>query len=92
MEISKSKAALIIVDMQEDFCQPNGSLALAGGREIASVINTLLDFPGFAVKLAARDFHPPDHVSFASQHEDASPFKSKTTIESPENKLETQTT
>ena len=34
--------ALIVVDMQEDFCEPHGSLAVRGGREIAPKINVNL--------------------------------------------------
>ena len=91
MATTSSKAALIVVDMQEDFCKPNGSLGLEGGREIATKINELLDLPGFTLRLAVRDFHPRDHVSFASSHEGASPFTSQTTIYNPENRSETQT-
>lgn len=45
----------------------DGALAVAGGREIAPVINDLLSLP-FALKIATKDFHPPDHISFASSH------------------------
>ncbi|RMZ76226.1 hypothetical protein DV738_g5055, partial [Chaetothyriales sp. CBS 135597] len=63
-----SAAALIVVDMQKDFCPPDGSLAVAGGRETIPLINSLLASPGFVVKVATQDFHPKDHVSFASNH------------------------
>ncbi|RMD42223.1 hypothetical protein DV735_g2862, partial [Chaetothyriales sp. CBS 134920] len=62
------RAALIVVDMQKDFCPPDGSLAVAGARETIPLINSLLASPDFAVKVATQDFHPPDHVSFASNH------------------------
>lgn len=90
MAMSLSKAALIVVDMQEDFCEPNGSLALPGGRELAPVINQLLVLPGFVLKLAARDYHPSTHISFASVSQ-STPFVSTTTVLNPSNKLETQT-
>lgn len=45
----------------------DGALTVAGGREIAPVINDLLSLP-FALKIATKDFHPPDHISFASSH------------------------
>lgn len=86
-----SKAALIAVDIQEDFCEPNGSLALHGGRELAPIINQLLEFSGFVLKLAARDYHPSTHISFASATPGATPFKSTVTVLNPGNKLETQT-
>lgn len=77
------RAALAIIDVQEDFVHPNGSLAIEGGRELAGVWNDLLSYP-FDVKLATRDYHPKDHISFASQHESKKPFDSYT-IPNPEN-------
>lgn len=86
------KAALIVVDMQEDFCEPNGSLAVKGGREVASVVNDLLDWPGFVIKVGTKDYHPQEHISFASNHPGTQPFTSSHTIISPENTSESQTT
>ncbi|KAJ5591024.1 isochorismatase family hydrolase [Penicillium hetheringtonii] len=60
--------ALIVVDMQEDFCPPNGSLAVQDGRSIAPLINTLLSRPGFVTRIATLDWHPTDHISFANNH------------------------
>ena len=45
----------------------NGSLAVAGGREIAPAINGLLSLP-FALKVASKDSHPKDHISFDTSH------------------------
>lgn len=47
----------------------------------------------FALKIATRDFHPPDHVSFASSHSPPNnvPFRSTVTISNPDNPMETQT-
>ncbi|KAJ3753840.1 Isochorismatase-like protein [Lentinula raphanica] len=86
------KPALIIVDLQEDFCPPNGSLAVAEGRSIAPIINDLLRLP-FVKKIATKDFHPPNHVSFASNHPEPhnKPFTSFITIPNPHNPDETQT-
>ena len=77
------KAALAVIDVQEDFCEPDGSLAVKGGRALAPVWNDLMSLP-FAVKLATRDYHPKDHISFASQHSGKQPFTSKYTIRNPE--------
>lgn len=44
------------------------------------------------MKLATRDFHPPNHCSFASQHPGAEPFTSKHTVRNPEGGSEEQTT
>jgi len=57
--------ALIIVDVQNDFC-PGGSLAVAGGDEIIPVINALM--PSFPFVAATMDWHPADHVSFVENH------------------------
>ncbi|KGQ01026.1 hypothetical protein PAAG_12277 [Paracoccidioides lutzii Pb01] len=52
------RPALIVVDMQEDFCPPNGSLAIQGARALAPIINSLLSLPGFVLKISTQDFHP----------------------------------
>ncbi|KAH6669301.1 isochorismatase [Halenospora varia] len=86
------KPALIIVDLQEDFCPPNGSLAVPNGRSIIPTVNTLLDLP-FVIKIATKDWHPTNHISFASQHPGAQPYTSTTTIinpSNPEEKYETR--
>ncbi|EMC99796.1 hypothetical protein BAUCODRAFT_63250, partial [Baudoinia panamericana UAMH 10762] len=76
---------------QNDFCPPDGSLAVADGRDIAPAINELLELP-FALKLATRDFHPRDHVSFASNHTGKKPFTDSHTFTNPENPEEKETT
>ncbi len=57
--------ALILVDLQNDFL-PGGALAVPRGDEVIPVANRLVGHFGFVV--ATRDWHPPDHSSFASQH------------------------
>ncbi|KAK4690512.1 nicotinamidase/pyrazinamidase, partial [Lecanoromycetidae sp. Uapishka_2] len=85
------KPALLVVDMQEDFCPPEGSLAVAGGRDIAPTINRLLSMP-FALKIATRDFHPRDHVSFETAHPspDIKAFESSFKIVNPSNTSESR--
>jgi len=78
------------VDMQEDFCPPHGSLAVAGGRDIAPTINDLLQLP-FALKVASKDYHPRDHVSFERPGETRA-FESYTTITNPFNASESTQT
>ena len=63
--------ALIVIDVQNDFC-PGGALAVAGGDEIVAGINALMD--DFQVKVLTQDWHPADHSSFAANHEGAAPF------------------
>ncbi|KAK3111823.1 NAD(+) salvage pathway protein [Teratosphaeriaceae sp. CCFEE 6253] len=86
---AQHKAALVIVDLQNDFCPPHGALAVQGGRDLAPAINALLNLP-FALKIATRDFHPLNHISFASQHLGKEAFTSSHTIANPENQEETQ--
>lgn len=61
----KSKTALVMVDLQNDFCQ-GGSLAVPDGDAIISIANQLQ--PHFDVVIATQDWHPQNHVSFAANH------------------------
>lgn len=63
-------SALIIVDVQNDFC-PGGSLAVPDGDAVVPVINRVSS--RFPVVVATRDWHPEGHVSFASAHDGRSP-------------------
>ncbi len=56
----EERAALLIIDLQIDFC-PGGSLAVPGGDEIVPVINRYIEiFRRLGVPvLASRDWHPP---------------------------------
>jgi len=57
---------LIVVDVQNDFC-PGGSLAVEDGDRIILNINKLMTSMKFDRIIATQDWHPPDHISFASQ-------------------------
>ncbi len=59
--------ALIIVDVQNDF-MPGGALPVAKGDQVIPMINRLLQL-SFDVKIATKDWHPPDHGSFAESYE-----------------------
>ena len=63
--------ALIVIDIQNDFC-PGGALAVAGGDEIIPRVNALMD--DFPVRVLTQDWHPADHSSFAATHPGAQPF------------------
>lgn len=69
--------ALIVVDLQNDFC-PGGALAVAGGDEIVPLVNDLIRNTEHV--LLTQDWHPAGHSSFASSHAGRQPFE---TIEMP---------
>ena len=62
---------LIVIDVQNDF-MPGGSLAVPDGDKIVPVINQIQ--PKFDLIVASQDWHPKDHVSFASNHPGKKPF------------------
>jgi nicotinamidase/pyrazinamidase len=64
-------SVLLVVDVQVDFC-PGGNLAVPGGEMTVPVINRLTE--AFDRVVATQDWHPPNHVSFASNHSGAKPF------------------
>lgn len=66
-----ANTALIIIDVQLDFC-PGGALAVAGGDEIIAPINQMMQSKGPIV--LTQDWHPAGHSSFASSHEHQDPF------------------
>jgi nicotinamidase/pyrazinamidase len=57
------KRHLIIVDVQNDFCE-GGSLAVDGGREIITTINKLTRSGLYDTVVATQDWHPLEHCSF----------------------------
>jgi len=65
--------ALIVVDVQNDFC-PGGRLAVQKGDEVVPVINALSKH--FENVVLTQDWHPPGHASFATSHPGRKPFDS----------------
>lgn len=57
--------ALIIVDCQNDFCS-NGRLPVPGGERIIPEVNRI-SREGYELLVLTQDWHPADHLSFASQ-------------------------
>jgi nicotinamidase/pyrazinamidase len=55
------KTALLIVDVQNDFC-PGGALPTPQGDIVVPVINKLMD--KFDLIIASRDWHPEDTIHF----------------------------
>jgi nicotinamidase/pyrazinamidase len=64
--------ALIVIDMQNDFC-PGGRLAVAGGDEILAPVNALIAAHKHVI--LTQDWHPKGHSSFASSHPGRAPFE-----------------
>lgn len=64
--------ALIVIDVQNDFC-PGGALAVAGGDQIIGRINALMATHPTVV--LTQDWHPAGHSSFASSHPGKTPFE-----------------
>jgi nicotinamidase/pyrazinamidase len=73
MSIGESDA-LIVVDVQNDFCE-GGRLAVPGGSEVVPLINSLLrpaNGAAFRTVAFTQDWHPADHQSFASRYDGGS--------------------
>jgi nicotinamidase-related amidase len=60
----KDDDALIVVDVQNDFC-PGGALAVPKGDAVVDVINRIT--PLYSIVFATQDLHPPNHSSFIGQ-------------------------
>ena len=63
--------ALLVIDVQNDFC-PGGALAVPDGDGIVAGVNSLMG--DFDVVILTQDWHPAEHSSFASSHASASPY------------------
>ena len=61
----KDKDALIVVDVQNDFC-PGGTLAVKEGDSIVSNINEIQK--KFNYVFYTQDWHPKDHISFSTNN------------------------
>src|SRR5437773_3620435 len=53
--------ALILVDIQNDFC-PQGALAVNEGDQVVPIVNRLI--PEFPLVISTQDWHPANHISF----------------------------
>ncbi len=65
MQVDPTTDALVLVDVQNDFC-PGGALPVPEGDKVVPVLNALLDRREL-LAVATRDWHPPDHCSFVTQ-------------------------
>ncbi|WP_415027500.1 bifunctional nicotinamidase/pyrazinamidase [Bradyrhizobium sp.] len=71
MKIS-DRDVLLVIDVQNDFCT-GGALAVPGGETVVPGINRIAQ--KFANVVLTQDWHPHDHVSFASNHAGRQPFQ-----------------
>jgi nicotinamidase/pyrazinamidase len=71
MQIDSRTDIVGLVDIQPTF-MPGGELAVAKGDDIIPVVNRLLRL--FDHAFATQDWHPADHVSFASVHPGKRPY------------------
>lgn len=67
-----SHDALIVVDVQNDFC-PGGALAVQEGDAVIPAILRIA--PCFEHLLLTQDWHPPGHCSFASSYLEKKTFE-----------------
>ncbi|MEQ8708205.1 MAG: bifunctional nicotinamidase/pyrazinamidase [Rhodospirillales bacterium] len=67
----KNQTALIIIDVQNDFCS-GGALAVPDGDAVVPVINQIAT--GVPLVVLTQDWHPAGHFSFASRHPEHQPF------------------
>ena len=65
-------SALIVIDVQNDFC-PGGALAVPQGDTIIPAVNRLIAMADLVV--LTQDWHPRGHSSFASSHAGRQPFE-----------------
>lgn len=71
--VNPERSALLVVDMQPDFME-GGALPTQGGRTILAPIAELMVSDRFHHCVATQDWHPPEHISFASSHSGRAPF------------------
>jgi nicotinamidase/pyrazinamidase len=64
--------ALLVIDLQNDFC-PGGALAVSKGDTIIPAINALAQ--RFSHVLLTQDWHPSQHISFATTHPGTQPYQ-----------------
>jgi nicotinamidase/pyrazinamidase len=79
--IAGESDVLLVIDVQNDFC-PGGALAVPRGDEVVSIVNRLASrVPNVVL---TQDWHPPDHLSFASAHPGRKPYEMVTATYGPQ--------
>ncbi len=70
MKISEQDV-LVVIDVQNDFCS-GGALAVPDGEKVVPAVNRIAQ--KFRNVVLTQDWHPREHVSFASNHANKRPF------------------
>ena len=67
MQRYRPGTALLVVDVQNDFADPSGSLSVAGGDRIVPTVNREIEMAtaNGAIVIATQDWHPPSTPHFA---------------------------
>lgn len=65
---------------------------MSSGRDVTPVVNALLRLPAFVARVATKDWHPADHISFATNHTGKTPFVDSCTVVNPYNAEESYET
>jgi len=77
MDLNPATDALLIIDVQNDFCPMHdgigGALAVSGGDQIIPAVNRLART--FNHVVLTQDWHPQGHISFASAHPGTEPYQ-----------------
>ncbi|CAG9312816.1 unnamed protein product [Blepharisma stoltei] len=69
-------SALLIIDVQNDFCE-RGSLEVSNANEIISLLNALKESDKFSHVFLSQDWHPENHISFQVNNPGSELFKEK---------------
>jgi nicotinamidase/pyrazinamidase len=80
MEITPQDA-LVVIDVQNDFC-PGGALPVPHGNRVIAPIHRVAR--RFDHVVLTQDWHPPGHLSFATRHPGRKPFESIDTQHGPQ--------
>ena len=72
LDLTADNTALLIIDVQNDFC-PGGQLAVQDGDQEVAPINLMISSAAHIV--ATQDWHPDGHASFATSHEGKNPLE-----------------
>jgi nicotinamidase/pyrazinamidase len=76
-----NRDVFVVVDIQNDFC-PGGALSVPHGHEVIPPINRVAG--RFQHVVLTQDWHPPDHLSFASAHPGKKPYDTITVDYGPQ--------